>query len=947
MFKIYALAIAILMAMTIVLTAKAQNNTPVLPGSAKGIVRDTTQNYVLKSATATIYKASDSTLVSYQVTNNYGEFSFKNLPVNVALRVEISHIGYLTSRKNFTVPADKNFIDLGVIIANRRDIMLNDVVISIPPISMNGDTLEFNAAAFKLDSNAVVEDLLRKIPNVTLWGDGKITVNGREVKSVMVNGKSFFGGDIKTATQNLAKNAIDKIQVYNKSRSQQTTNPADSTLEMNIKLKKGKDVGYFGKIGVGYGTNNRFETDASINMYSPKMQIGIVGAMNNINKIANNAGDLLSNSTFKGVGTNVEYQPDFRAEGITRPKALGANFTYNFIEKPTWERKNTLKANYFLQDRSSNYLSDAQTTTSVNSTDKIIENSNTTNNSTNTTQRFDSNYELTKKGHTLRVSQNVNSNKGESLEQTFRSASNIQNVLTSTNNSINTNNYDNKSFYVKGEYAYSPYIIRQGMRFRGFNLDYDLYTYDNTSERLNITEFKSFTGAASNQKFNRKYNTHANGIKQEINFSLPDLKSIIFGNKSYSKLSVDLTNKLIMKSDKNNNNVQDLDTINNVYRVNPYLNNRIQTDVIEETPGVRIQRSFSKSLSNRYYKSLTLRFHPKMLLISQDNKSDRSFQNIKRNYSRFVPDAGINYYNHQYGETSRSYDLNYSTTIKIPMIGQLAPLTDSTNLYYLQRGNVNLRKSVQQDLSFSFSSDDQSSKNTLNYYLRINAGKVDDNIVDSLLIDEQNRRTVFLVNADGHKYLNFYGYIRKAFKFKTSELQLDFNSNLNTNRNPGYTNNVFTYSTNLNTSSNANVNYTYKSYLALALNQSFSTYKSRQEAFNTGYSGKNLGTTLSTSYNVTKKFTLNSNITFNNSSSSNAEDINFTIWNASAVYRFLKGNNAELKFSALDLLHQNSSVINYGSANSFTVGRRNVLQQYFMATLSYYPRQFGKKAAKK
>jgi hypothetical protein len=946
MSKIYALAIALLMAVS-VLTAKAQNNTAVLPGSAKGIARDTAQNYVLKSATATVYKASDSTLVSYQVTNNYGEFSFKNLPVNVALRLELSHVGYLTSRKNFTVPSDKNTIDLGLIIATRRDIMLNDVVISIPPISMNGDTLEFNAAAFKLDSNAVVEDLLRKIPNVTLWGDGKITVNGREVKSIMVNGKSFFGGDIKTATQNLAKNAVEKIQVYNKARSQQNTNPADSTLEMNIKLKKGKDIGYFGKIGMGYGTNNRFETDASINMYSPKMQIGIVGAINNINKIADNAEDLLSNSTFKGVGTNIEYQPDFRAEGITKPKALGANFTYNFIEKPTWERKNTLKANYFLQDRNSNYLSDAQTTTSVNSTDKIIENSNTTNNSTNTTQRFDSDYQLAKKGHNLRVSQNVSLNTGESVAQTFRSASNLQNVLTSTNNSMNTSNYDNKSFYIKGEYGYSPYIIRPGMRFRGFNLDYDLYAYDNSNQRLNITEFRSFTGAALNQKFNRKYDTHTNGIKQEINFALPNLKSIIFGDKSYSKLSVDLTNKLILKSDKNDNNVQDLDTINNVYRVNPYLNNQIQTNVVEETPGIRIQRSFTKSLSNRYYKSLTLRFHPKQILISQDNKSDRSFQNINRSYNRFAPDAGISYYNHQYGETSRSYDLNYNTTIRIPEIGQLAPLTDSTNLYYLQRGNVNLKKSVQQELSFSFSSNDQSSKNTLNYYLRVNAGKIDDNIVDSLLIDEQNRRTVFLVNADGHKYINFYGYIRKAYKFKSAELQLDLNTNLNTNKNPGYTNNVFTYSTNLNTGSNFNINYTYKSYLAVALNQSYSTYKSKQEAFNTGYSGKNLGTTLSSSYNVTKKFTLNSNITFNNSSSSNTKDINFTIWNASAVYRFLKGNNAEFKFSALDLLHQNSSVINYGSSNSFTTGTQNVLKQYFMTTISYYPRQFGKKGKAK
>jgi len=946
MSKLTTLTLAFLLSITCI-TLRAQQANPANPGSVKGLVRDTAQKYVLKSATVSVYKAADSTLLSYQVTNNYGEFNFKNLPVNLPLRLDVSHVGYLTSRKQFTIPADKNTIDLKTIIATRRDVMLNDVVISVPPISMNGDTLEFNAAAFKLDSNAVVEDLLRMIPNITLWGDGKITVNGKEVKNLLVNGKSFFGGDMKLATQNLAKNSVQKIQVYNTSRNQGSSSRADSTLEMNIKLKKGKDIGFFGKIGFGYGTNNRFETDGSINMFTPKMQLAVVGAINNINKIADNTGDLMSNSTFKGVGTNVEYQPDFRAEGISRPSALGANFSYNFIEKPTYELKSTLKSNYFLQDRNTDYLADYKTTTSVNSTEKVIENSQTINESSNMTQKFDSYYEYAKKGHNLEFSQEVKFDRGENNNQTFRSSTNVEDVLTSTNNSLNTSNNNNKSFRFGGQYRYSPYIITSKTRFRGFNAEYSLNAYNNESERLNITEFKSFTGMASNQKFNRKYNTSSDGLRQEFNLTVPDVKRLIFGSKNYSRLNFDLTNKLVLNSDKNINRVQDLDTLTNVYKTNAYLDNQIRTNVIEETPGLKIEKSFQKSLSNRYYKSFTIRFHPKQLLISQDNKSDRSFQNLKRNYSRFAPDAGLSFYNHQYGETSRSYDLSYSTKINIPNINQLAPLTDSTNLYYLQRGNVNLKEGVQRELSFRFDSNDQRSKNTLNYYMGISAGLIANNIVDSLLIDEQNRRTVYLVNANGHKYINGYGNIRKAYKLKSSELQLSLSSNFNANRNPGYTNSIFTFSTNLNTYTNANINYTYKSYLAVAFGQSYNTSHSKQEAFNTEYNGTNMGTTVSSSYNVTKRFTLNSNITFNKNSSSIADDINFTIWNASAVYRFLKGNNAEFKFSALDLLHQNTSVINYGNANSFTIGTQNVLKQYFMTTISYYPRQFGKKGKDK
>jgi hypothetical protein len=927
-------------------TATAQKTaTTVHPGSVKGILRDTAQNYVLKSATVTIYKAADSTLLNYQITNNYGEFSFKNLPVDLLLKLEISHVGYVTGRKNFTIPSVKNTLDLRTIIMNRQDNTLEEVVIAIPPISVNGDTLEFNAAAFKLDSNATVEDMLKAIPNITLWGDGQITVNGAEVKSLKVNGKSFFEGDPKIALQNISKNALQKVQVY---KTGNLDNPRDSTLEMNLKLKKGKDIGYFGKIGAGYGSNGRYEADASINMFSPKMQLALVGAINNINKTANSTRSLMSNSTFKGVGTNVEYEPDFRQSGLNKPAAIGASLTYNFIEKPTYQSKSTLKANYFLQDLNSDYLSESTTTTTIGSSNQIQEKSNHANLSSKTNHKFDTNYEFAKQGHNLTFSQSVNLNQGDNQSQTYRTAGNLDNVLTSTNNSFSTNTFSNNSFNLRAEYRYSPQIMTSKTRLTGFNASYVLTNFTNDSQRLNLTEFRSFTDAGANRDFNRKYNVQNRGTTQDINFSLPGLKRLIFGGgDDWKEINVGLTNKLVLKSDMNDNGVQDLDSATNTYRINPYLNNKVRTNVTEEVPGINIEKTFSKRLSNRFDQNLTFRFHPKLIWIGQNNQSDRSFQNIRRNYRKFAPDGEITYSDSQYGEFYRNYGLNYKTTLRIPDIHQLAPLTDSTNLYNLQRGNINLKESVVQDLNFSFNHYDQSKKNTLNYSFYVSAGLIKNNIVDSLLIDDQNRRTVFLVNANGHKYLNFNGDIKKAFKLKSSELQLSLRSSVNANRNPGYTNTVFAYSSNLNTNSSFSINYTYRSYLALVVGQAYTTSRSKQEAFQTEYKGRNLDTKVSTSYNVTKKFTLNSNVSFNNNSSSVAEDINFTIWNASAVYRFLKGNNAELKFSALDLLRQNNSAINYGTANSFTTGTQNVLTQYFMTTISYYPRQFGKAAAKK
>jgi hypothetical protein len=940
----YFYLLVFLLAITIN-SSKAQQKNPTHIGTAKGIVRDTARNYVLKSATVSIYKAADSSLLSYQISNNYGEFSFKNLPVNTGLRIDISHVGYQLLRKNFSIPDSKNAIDLQTLIISPSDITLKDVVISIPPISMNGDTLEFNAAAFKLDSNAVVEDLLRKIPNVTLWGDGQITVNGREVKSLLVNGKPFFGNNPKIALQNIAKNALQKIQVYNTQKDK--SNPLDSTLEVNLKLKKGKDIGYFGKIGMGYGTNHRYEGDASFNIFSPKMQLAIIAASNNVNKVPNDAKTLASNSTFKGINTNVEYQPDFRTTGLTQPTTAGVTFQYNFTEKPTWNNKNALSSNYFLQHKDNENLSDKTTVTSINNTDKIFEKSSNKGTAVSTDQKFDSGYEWLKDNKSLRISQSMTINDGDTKSETRRTAENTKNELTSTNNSLYQNNYKNREFNLDATYQVTQNYMKPMQLFKGLKATYAVLVQDDQNQSMNITTFKSYTDAASDQKFNRKYDTRSKGINQQIDLELMDLKSMFFGRKQLAGIDFSLTNNLNLRTTDQHDQVQDLELNSNNYENNTYLTNKVNTTIIEETPGLNFKKTFNRNLSNRYNKNLTLSFLPKQKFLQQNNESEKSFQNIKRSYTKFLPDAAINYNDHQFGEYYRNYTLSFNTTIQMPSLQQMAPLADSTNLYSLQKGNLNLKAATEKVISFAFNHSDQGTKNTLNYNTRISAGMINDRIVDSIYIDHQNRRSIYLTNANGHKYLNFYASIRKAYKFKTSEIQFGLSTNIDANKSPGYTNNVFTFSKNLNTGSRLSVNYTYQGYFALALAQIYSTYSSKQEAFNTGFSGKNLATNVSSSYNVSKRFTLNSNVSFNTSTSKGTEDINFTIWNAAAVYRFLKGNNAEFKLSALDLLHQNTSVINYANANSFTTGPQKVLQQYFMVTISYYPRQFGKKTAKK
>ncbi|QEC72362.1 hypothetical protein FSB73_12455 [Arachidicoccus ginsenosidivorans] len=160
-------------------------------------------------------------------------------------------------------------------------------------------------------------------------GDGAITVNGRPVPSVLVNGKPFFGGNAKISTQNISKEAVDKIQVYSKNNQNHNS---DSTLEANIQLKKGHEKGYFGKMIIGEGTTHRHNLLGNINIYNNKFQLGVIGTNNNVNNFTNDINTLIANSTYKGIGASLDLQPDFESEGNN--KTLSTGFTLrNEIKK--------------------------------------------------------------------------------------------------------------------------------------------------------------------------------------------------------------------------------------------------------------------------------------------------------------------------------------------------------------------------------------------------------------------------------------------------------------------------------------------------------------------------------------------------------------------------------------------------------------------------------------
>ena len=269
----------------------------------KGKLVDETENTPLESATVFAEKPSDSSLITYTISGRNGEFELKGRTSATEVSVNISYTGYAPLRKKVLLNGEP--IDLGNIKMVVQTESLGDVVVTATraPITIKKDTLEFNAASFSTKANATVEDLLKELPGVEVDAQGNITVNGKPVNKILVNGKPFFGDDPTIATRNLTKEIVDKIQVTDtKTDSEAFTGEKgdDQNKTINITIDEEKNKGIFGRVAAGAGTDKRFEYAGLINYFDNDLRLSVLAGGNNINSPGFSFGEI--EKMFGGMG---------------------------------------------------------------------------------------------------------------------------------------------------------------------------------------------------------------------------------------------------------------------------------------------------------------------------------------------------------------------------------------------------------------------------------------------------------------------------------------------------------------------------------------------------------------------------------------------------------------------------------------------------------------------
>ena len=323
--------------------------------TVSGTVLDKEDNSPIMQATVQLLSLPDSTMAVGNVTDNNGRFSVNVRPGKYVLKV--SYVGYLNYMKQYQLSGAKPTLNVGKIALSTDAIMLKEAVVTAeaPQVTVSGDTLGYNASAYRTPEGAMLEELVKKLPGAEVDDDGNVKINGKEVKKLMVDGKEFFGGDVKTGLQNLPVDMIEKINAYDRQSDNARITGIDDGEEetvLDLTVKKGMNQGWVGNFSGGLGTEDRYSASGNVNRFAShgakSTQLSLIGR-------ANNVGD----RRFGGGGG-----PQWRRNnGLNASKELGLNYA---MENEKFEFGASVRYNYrdndvqSLEEIKNNLLSNVQ-----------------------------------------------------------------------------------------------------------------------------------------------------------------------------------------------------------------------------------------------------------------------------------------------------------------------------------------------------------------------------------------------------------------------------------------------------------------------------------------------------------------------------------------------------------------------------------------------------------
>jgi hypothetical protein len=895
----------------------------------QGSLKDSIANRALNAATVSLVYAKDSSLVSFSRTNEAGQFNFKNV-VPGSYLISVSYVGYIPKWVPVLSTTEKT-VEMGVIFMNDVNTMSTVTVTARrPPVVINGDSVEFNSENFKTAPNAVVEDLLKKMPGMEVDKSGGITVNGKTVTKVFVNGKEFFTGDPKMATKNLPADAVDKIQVYDRKSDQAMFTGIDDGSEetaINLKLKKDRNRSTFGKLNGGAGTPSVFDVQGNINVINNDEQFSAIGGANNTNRQNFSSRNIVNFSgggggrpgAGGGVTININGggsgETDANAQGIAETYSIGGNYSNLFNSKKIEFNANTAISDV---ERNTNSLSFTQNLTPGNQFNR-----SSISNSINRNQQQSFGSTIDQK-----VSENFSYKFTPSLSWQQTSSASADTTLTRTGLDPNSLDITNRNTTAATSISDAVNIsnnllLRKKFAKKGRTISSTItqsYNQSNSTGSQYTSQYfyknRVLTSdSILDQQNIRKGNTTS--YSANVIYTEPLSKRSLLEFNSYLSKTIGASSKKVY--DQNN--------ITDNYDL---LNNRLTNEFNSE---------YTYSGGGMSFRSNQKKFNFSTGVALQNAVLDGENISAKKNFSQsfqdILPNATFRY---NFSQT-KNLNIDYRTSTNQPSITQLQPVLDQSNINRQSIGNPDLKRSYVHNLNIRFFSSKILAGR--NFFSTLNASTTNNSIVnyDSVLPN----RTILTrpVNVNGAYRVN--GTFNYGFGIKKLNSRLSFGLSAGLNNNISYANGLLNTIVTKSTGPNVNYSFILDDVIDINLTARYSYSKTTNEVnptLNTNYLTKVFGADM-TNY-------LPLNIVLNQSfnyaiNSGRAEGFNTAvpIWNASFSKFFMKNKRAEIKMSAFDLLNKNIGISRNVSQNQIVDRSYNVISQYFLLTFTYSLQKSG------
>ena len=901
---------------TITFSSFSQKN-----GTITGIAFDTMAKQPVTNATITLMLKKDSSLVSFTMTDNNGRFEITNVPPG-EYRLLITHVSYRNTTAVFKIDEEHKSLELGNLVMNDKNKIMNEVVVTTeaPPVTLVGDTIQYNAGSFKTQPNASVEDLLKRLPGVKVEKDGTVKAQGEQVKKVLVDGKEFFGNDPKVATKNLPADAIDKVQVYDKLSDQaQLTGFDDGNSEktINLKLKKDKKKGMFGKVNVGGGDDGRYQGRFNVNSFKGARQMSVIGMGNNTNSESFSFMDVLNftgalNQLKNGGNISFSIGADDPMAGLLGGNNTGINTTFggglnynNIIGTKT-----DFQSNYFY----SRYNPNRQTNTQRQyflPANFYKQNSYTDNLNNNHRVNFSADYQIDS-FHSIKISPNFNYQKTRNKSLTDYTTWSENG--TKINEGVSDNLSNSEGYTLGTNFLYRQRFHRKGRTF-SVNLLTNLNNSDGDGRLESITSFYDQAGSLlKHDSINQKSNTEADlrGYNAKVVYTEPIFKNSLLEFSVGNSYSRSTSSKTTYDYNKFNGK---FDQINNL------LSNDYENSYRYTSGGLRLRK---QTKNYNYMAGVTWQkaeLEGKITSGVKDSVISKNFQNL-------LPNARFQYYFSRF----KNIMLNYSTMTNQPSVSQLQPVPDNTNPLYVKLGNPDLKQEFTHAIRLNASFVNPFKNRDFFVYLSLM--ETQNKIVNYDKINSLGIDSVMPVNVNG--VYNMNSNISFGFPLRFLKGTMNIGSVTSYYKGKqfvnGQMNNIKTIS--LGPDVRLDMNLTEKINLSLNAGVNYSRSKySLQSTRNSNYFTQGYGADFN--WELPKRFYFSTDFDYSINNLTAGYNAKVPLWNASISKQMLHFSRGELKFAVKDLLDKNIRVNRSSNQNYIEDTRTNSLRRFFLLSFTY------------